>query len=88
LDDAAYAAMTDWRNSPLFDAEDRLVLELAEAVARNDQVDDERYARLEQTFSSAALVRLTMTIALAGMVNRIHAMFHTDVDSATLGQLS
>jgi alkylhydroperoxidase family enzyme len=87
LDDGTNAAMADWRNSPRFDGEDRLVLELAEAVARNDRVDDALYAALEQAFSREALVRLTMTIALAGMVNRVHAMFDTDVDATTLSQL-
>jgi alkylhydroperoxidase family enzyme len=72
--------MADWRNSPLFDAQDRLVLELAESLTRDNRVDDALYAALEQQFPTHLLVRLTMTIALTGMVNRVHAMFRTDVD--------
>jgi alkylhydroperoxidase family enzyme len=64
---------------PLGEA-DRLVLELAESLTLDNRVDDARYARLEQTFERRVLVRLTMTIAMAGMVNRVHVTFKTALD--------
>lgn len=82
------AAMADWRSSALFDDRDRLVLELAESLTQSNRVDDRLYAELEGHFSRAELVRLTMTIGLAGMVNRVHGMFDTEVDVATLAQLA
>ena len=44
------------------------------------RVDDALYGRAEAHFSREELVRLTMTIALAGMVNRVHAAFRTLLD--------
>lgn len=81
MDESIQAAMADWRTSALFDSEDRLVLELAESLAQHNRVDDELYSALEQAFPTEVLMRLTMTVALAGMVNRVHAMFHTNVDA-------
>lgn len=78
--------MADWRSSERFDAGDRLVLEFAETLTLHNRVDDELYARLEAYFERKQLVRLAMTIALAGMVNRIHATFDTEVDAATLAR--
>jgi alkylhydroperoxidase family enzyme len=72
--------MHDWRSSLLFDEQDRLVLELAESLSVDHQVDDSLYGRLEEQFDRPVLVRLAMTVALAGMVNRIHATFQTEVD--------
>jgi alkylhydroperoxidase family enzyme len=78
--------MADWRGSERFDEGDRLVLEFTETLTLHNRVDDDLYARLEEHFERRQLVRLAMTIALAGMVNRIHATFDTEVDAATLAR--
>ena len=78
--------MKHWRDSERFDEADRLVLEFTETLTLHNRVDDDLYARLEQHFERRQLVRLAMTIALAGMVNRIHATFDTEVDEATLAR--
>ncbi|MDZ7826345.1 MAG: hypothetical protein U5R48_10380 [Gammaproteobacteria bacterium] len=78
--------MNHWRDSERFDEADRLVLEFTETLTLHNRVDDDLYARLEQYFERRQLVRLAMTIALAGMVNRIHATFDTEVDEATLAR--
>lgn len=80
MDAETLAALGDWRDSALFDATDRLVLELSEALTLENRVDDSLHTRLEAHFSREALVRLAMTIALAGMVNRIHATFRTPLE--------
>lgn len=87
MDPDTIADLADWRNSERFDAEDRLVLEFAEALTMHNRVDDALYAELERHFERPALVRLAMTVALAGMVNRIHATFRTEVDAATQARL-
>lgn len=77
-------ALADWRDSECFDEGDRLVLEFTEALTVHNRVDDDLYARLEEHFERSKLVRLAMTVSLAGMVNRVHATFDTEVDSTTL----
>jgi len=87
LDRETIAAMPDWENNPLFDEDDRLVLAFTESLTRHNRVDDALYADLEARFERPALVRLAMTVALAGMVNRIHATFQTEVDGVTQARL-
>jgi hypothetical protein len=36
--------MSDWRDSEMFDASDRLVLELAESLTLDNRVEDSLYA--------------------------------------------
>lgn len=88
LERSTIAALGQWRDNDAFDAHDRLVLEFAEALSQESRIDDALFARLQAEFAQPALVRLAMTIALAGMVNRIHAAFHTDVDASTLTRLA
>ena len=57
-------AVLDWESSPLFDEEERLALEYADAVTITDrEVDDELFARLRARWDDDALVELTEIIA-------------------------
>jgi 4-carboxymuconolactone decarboxylase len=80
--DEEIAAMAD-PESPLFDETDRLVLRYSDALTRTNRVDDELYAALAKRFPKRELVELCMTVALAALVNRVHATFRTDLDAAT-----
>jgi alkylhydroperoxidase family enzyme len=77
------AAMADPEMCPTFDATDRLVLRFAEVSTREIRVDDVLYAELEARFPRQELIELAMTVALAAMVNRVHAVFRTDLDDPT-----
>ena len=66
-----------------FDATDRLVLRYAEKSTREIRIDDALFAELSARFSRQELVELGMTVALAALVNRMHATFTTDLDPAT-----
>lgn len=66
-----------------FDAVDRLVLRYAEALTRENRVDDALYSELAETFSQTELIELCLATAMAGMINRVHATFQTDVDEST-----
>jgi AhpD family alkylhydroperoxidase len=60
-----------WRNSNRFDELDRLVLEYTEQMTRTPvEVSDELFGRLAEHFDEAALVELTMTIALENLYSR------------------
>lgn len=87
LTDGEMAAMADWDTAPVFDETDRLVLRYAEVLTRENRVDDALYAELEARFPREELLELCMTVALAALVNRVHATFRTDVDDSTRAQI-
>lgn len=66
-----------------FDATDRLVLRYADVLTRENRVEDKLFDELARTFSQRELIELCMATAMAGMVNRVHATFQTDVDTFT-----
>ena len=66
-----------------FDARDRLVLRYTDMLTIENRVDDALFAELSDSFGIDELLELCMTIAMAGMVNRVHATFLTDVDGST-----
>ena len=59
------AAVTTWRDSPLFSEPEKIALEYAERMTITGQkVDDALFARLKQHYSEAQIVELTAAIAL------------------------
>lgn len=78
------AALRDWTNSELFDAKDRAVLAFTDSLAKNNKVSDELFAELSTLFSEQEIMKLCITVSFAGLVNRVHATFLTDVDQPTL----
>ena len=83
LTDEEMAAMAEPETCASFDETDRLVLRYAEQSTRRITVPDALYAELAARFSKQELVELGMTVALAALVNRMHATFTTDLDPAT-----
>jgi len=63
--EAKLQAAANWRDSPLFSAEERLALEYAERMTiTGERVDDVLFAKLKAQFSEAQIVELTAAIAL------------------------
>jgi alkylhydroperoxidase family enzyme len=57
-------AVLDWESSPLFDDDERLALEYADAITITDrEVGDELFARLRARWDDDALVEITEIIA-------------------------
>jgi alkylhydroperoxidase family enzyme len=83
LSDEEMAGMGDPMSVASFDAIDRLVLRYAETSTREIRIPDELYAELAARFSERELFELAMTVALAALVNRMHATFRTDLDDNT-----
>ncbi|MDZ7685725.1 MAG: hypothetical protein U5O39_12535 [Gammaproteobacteria bacterium] len=52
-------------------------------MTRENRVDDALYAELSGAFSQTELIELCLATAMAGMINRVHATFQTDVDEST-----
>ena len=87
LTDEEMAAMAEPDTCASFDATDRLVLRYSEVLTREHRVSDALYAELEARFPCEELLELCMTVALAALVNRVHATFRTDVDDSTRAQV-
>lgn len=67
-------ALEDWRESPLFDARERDVLEYTEAMTRSDrQVTDAMVERLRAYFDDDALVELTGLIAFQNLSSKFNS---------------
>lgn len=67
-------AASEWRDSPLFDEKERLVLEYAETATRSPAVvSDELAARLHRQFSDAEVVELAAWVALENFRSRFNA---------------
>jgi alkylhydroperoxidase family enzyme len=69
-------AAANWRQSALFDAEERLALDYAERMTITGQrVDATLFARLKARFSKAQLVELTPAIALENFRSKFNPAF-------------
>ena len=63
--EAKAAAVTVWRDSPLFSEAERVALEYAERITVTDQkVDDQFFVRLKRHYTEAQIVELTAAVAL------------------------
>jgi AhpD family alkylhydroperoxidase len=65
-------ALGAWRDSPLFDAREKLALEWAEAMTLN-QVDDALRARLKASWSEDDIVELTGLVAFQNLSSKFNA---------------
>ncbi len=70
------AALPDWRGSTLFDARERLALELADALTSTPAtVPDEQWRRLAAAFSRPELVELVAGISWENYRARFNRAF-------------
>jgi len=63
-------ALPHWRDSALFDAKQRAVLDYAECMTRDVHVPDEIFAPIGVHFDARQIVELTATIAGYNLVSR------------------
>ena len=76
--------LEQWDKNHQFDQKDRSVLAFTDSLVKTNNVTDQIYSELEKHFTAAEIVKLSFTVSLAGMVNRVHATFKTDIDDATV----
>lgn len=74
-------ALAHWRTSPLFDEQEKAVLDYTEAMTGLDGVSDEQAARLKPWFDDDAMVELTGLVAFQNM----SAKFNAALDIAPQG---
>ena len=76
--------LEQWDKNHQFDQKDRSVLAFTDSLVKTNNVTDQIYSELEKHFTTAEIVKLSFTVSLAGMVNRVHATFKTDIDDETV----
>ena len=71
-----FAEMNYFRESSLYSADEKLVLELAEAMSTTPaRISDELRSRLEARFDRAALIELAATIGWENYLARVNRVF-------------
>lgn len=67
-------ALERWRESDLFDQEEKIALEYAEAITYSDrQVNDKLFARLKTLFDEDATIELTALIAFQNLSSKFNS---------------
>ncbi len=64
-----FAALPDWRHSPLFDERERAALAYVEEANANRRVSDETFAAARQYFDERGVVELTILCAVENLFN-------------------
>ncbi|WP_423802513.1 carboxymuconolactone decarboxylase family protein [Neobacillus sp. SAB-20_R2A] len=72
-----------WRESTVYTDIERLVLEYTERLATEVRIEDELYDRLREHFTPRQILVLCTTVGVAGMINRIHGTFKTELEEFT-----
>jgi alkylhydroperoxidase family enzyme len=68
----------------VYDAAQAAIVRYAQKSTRLEPIDDATYAALAAHFSTQQIMDICLTVGLSNMVNRFHATFQTDLDTATL----
>jgi alkylhydroperoxidase family enzyme len=63
--------LDSWRNSTLFDQDERLVLEAAESLTKTVALDDDMRQRLLDRFGPEQTIEVVLTIAFYSCVSRV-----------------
>lgn len=64
-----FAALPDWRSSPLFDARERAALAYVEEANARRRVSDETFAAAREHFDERGIVELTILCAVENLFN-------------------
>ena len=71
----------------VYDEAERAIVEYAQRSTRMEPIDDDLFGRLRDHLSVEEVMELCFTVGVANVINRFHATFLTDVDTATVEEL-
>ena len=63
------------------------IVRFAQTSTRMAPISDELFAELSAHFDTQQMIELCFTVGNSGIVNRFHALFHTDLDDDTAAGL-
>jgi alkylhydroperoxidase family enzyme len=67
----------------VYEPSEEAVVRYARASARNDRITAELYNELAHHFPVETMIQICFVVGLAGLTNRFHSSFLTEVDPAT-----
>jgi alkylhydroperoxidase family enzyme len=76
-----FAALPEYKTSPLFSDLERLVIRYAEEMTQKVLVDGNLVDALKGALNPEALVQLTLTVAAANFTNRFNEALGTTLES-------
>lgn len=86
LSEEQLRGLSRWRESEAFGADERLVLEYAEAMTRTPvEVGEDLFAALRERFDARQLVELTMAVGLENLHSRMNWAFGIEGQGFTEG---
>ena len=79
------------RDDPLPDGvyspDEAAIVRFAQTSTRMAPISDELFVELSAHFDTQQMIELCFTVGNSVIVNRFHALFHTDLDTATIDAL-
>ena len=75
-----FAALPDWRESPLFSERERAALSFVDEATRNKKVGDATFERLREQFSEREIVEITFLNAVENFYNLINLPLEIEED--------
>ena len=79
------------RDNPLpedvYSPAEAAIVRFAQTSTRMAPISDELFAELSSHFDTQQMIELCFTVGNSGIVNRFHALFHTDLDRDTIAGL-
>ena len=63
-------------------------MRFAQTSTRMEPISDALFDELNAHFDTQQMIELCFTVGNSGLVNRFHALFHTDLDGDTIAGLT
>ena len=83
--------MAHLRDDPLpegvYSASEAAIVRFSQTSTRMEPIDDALFAELSAHFDAPQMIELVFTVGYSGLINRFHALFHTDLDGDTIAGL-
>jgi alkylhydroperoxidase family enzyme len=67
----------------VYEPDEAAIVRYGQGSSRLDPITDELYASLLEHFTEKQIIEICFSVGMSNMINRVHATFHTDVDSDT-----
>ncbi|MBW2091012.1 MAG: carboxymuconolactone decarboxylase family protein [Deltaproteobacteria bacterium] len=80
-------SMRNWRNSPHFTDEDKVILAFTEEVIRNSRPSEKTFAEATKFLNQASLVELTLSIGYWSMVAMFLETFEVEVEDDLMEEI-